>query len=450
MQANALVSHARGVHVVDTGGREYLDGCSGAVNANLGHGHPEVTAAMHAQIDRACSAYRRQFASPALARLTHELCAVAPGAPGAVLYANSGSEAVETALRLVLAHQVCRGAPERTVVLSEDPGYHGMTAGALSLSGHPQRRAGLEALLDNRTGGPRVRPSVPGARATAADWSAVLDRVGPDRVAAVVVEPVGGAATGAAVPEPDVLPTLRTLADRHGFLFVADEVMTGLGRTGAWFASAAAGVVPDMIATGKGLTAGYVPMSALVVDRAVTRVLERPAEEYAFGHTTAGNPLAAAAGLAVLEYLRAHDVPGRVRALGSGLRARMRALASAHPHVVSGVRGEGLLLALRMRPGQDRPLARAGALVEAAWDCGLVLYPAGVDAATESVLVAPPLVIAPEEVDELLYRLERALCLLEERVAAAEPARAARHHRAGSAPGRFGPTMTAPTGGDPS
>ncbi|WP_017613959.1 aminotransferase family protein [Nocardiopsis salina] len=415
MPETPLIDHAEGVHMVDTEGRIYLDGCSGAINANLGHGHPEITTAIHAQIDRVCSAYRRQFGSSALSELSRELRALAPGECASVLYANSGSEAVETAARLSLAYHHERGRPERTLVLTEEPSYHGMTAGALSLSGHPLRRVGIEALLDNGSAGQRVRPKTPGQRADAHDWNRAIQEAGPSRIAAVIVEPVGGAATGAAVPDADTLPALRELADQHGFLLIADEVMTGLGRTGTWFASAAGGAVADLIAVGKGLTAGYATMSAVLVQAGLERELRSPAEDYVFGHTMAGNPLAAATSLAVVRYLRREDITVRVKEMGELLRSRLKSLLGEHPATLEGVRGAGLLQGLALRTSGRTPLASAAGLVQAAQEEGLLLYPSGVDSATESVLVAPALTITEGEVEELVTRLRSTLELFEKR-----------------------------------
>ncbi|RCV48914.1 aminotransferase family protein [Marinitenerispora sediminis] len=396
---------ASGARVYDDRGRDYIDGSSGPVCVNLGHGVPEVLAAMRDQAERICMVHRSQFSHPATAGLTEEVLALAGPRYREVVYTNSGSEATETALRLAMLHH----AGGRTAVLTQLPSYHGMTAGALGVSGHPPRRAGLGPLHDSSAVSVPVAPAgadrlVPGRQ----EWEAAFERVGPDRVAAVVVEPVGGAASGA-VPTPDaVLRRLRELCDTSGALLVVDEVMTGFGRTGEWFGHLRSGVTPDLVVTGKGLSAGYTPIGACLVGH---RVLPgHSATDLAFGHTMGGNPLSTATALAVLRYTAAHRLPERAARVGAVLRERLAAIAADLPFL-GAPRGRGLLLALPVR--QDaaaharEPLA--GRICAAAERHGLIVYPAGIDHRTQAVLVTPPLTIGDEELDELGLRLRRAL-----------------------------------------
>lgn len=416
-----IISHAQGVYVYDQDGREYLDGCSGAVNVNVGHGVPEILDRMREQIDKACFAYRTQFRTDSLIRLTEQLSELAPGDLSHVEYCNSGSEAIEMALRLATLMNAQAYRPFKCTVLTEEPSYHGMTSGALGASGHPLRRRDLTPLLANQATVSRVRPKHGALRATTQDWEDAIQRIGPANLSAVIIEPVGGASSGAVPTAPETLRRLRELADEHHFLLIADEVMTGLGRTGRWFGCDHADVTPDVMVLGKGMSAGYATISALMVSDAVVNALGQPLNTLLFGHTMAGNPLAAAAGLAVVDYLRAHDVPAQARHGGEYLRKKLHLLRSRHP-IVSDVRGKGMQLALGLHPDPARFPGRCLDLTEAARDEGLLIYPAGVTPHLESVLVTPPLTASHEELDELISRLDRALSQISSNPVVEEPA----------------------------
>ncbi|MEU6478138.1 aminotransferase class III-fold pyridoxal phosphate-dependent enzyme [Streptomyces sp. NPDC047017] len=405
------VSHGDGVWLHDTDGRAYLDGCSGAINTNLGHGVREITSRMHEQLDAVCFAYRTQFTSQPLTELSRLLTDLAPGSLGHVQYANSGSEAVETALRLATLYHAEAFRPFQCAILTEEPSYHGMTAGALAASGHPVRKHGLNPLLANQSTVAKVRPRDGELRADVEQWERAIEEIQPHNLGAVIIEPVGGASSGAVPADPAVLRRLRELADRHGFLLVADEVMSGLGRTGTWFGCDHAGVVPDVMVLGKGIAAGYAPLSAVLVRDEIATAFDRPLSRVLFGHTMAGAPLAAAAGLATVEYLIAHDIPARADRSGRHLRALLEGLAARHP-VVRDVRGLGLQLALGLHADPDRTPGTSLDLVAAARAEGLLLYPTGIDARTESVMVAPPLTSTDAELEELALRLDRSLSRL--------------------------------------
>jgi adenosylmethionine-8-amino-7-oxononanoate aminotransferase len=399
---------AQGVRLRDENGKDYLDGSSGVLNVNLGHANPEVLQSISAQLEELTFVHRSQFASRPVRQLTEELLAIAPDGISHVEYTNSGSEANDCALRIALAWQHRRGAAERRLVLAEQPSYHGMTAGALALTGHPGKLdPSVEPLIHNDTVGPQVRPADGALRAGIEQWRAALDQAG-DRVAAVLVEPLGGASSGAAAVDEDTLRWLRAEADRQGFLLITDEVMSGFGRTGAWFATDHAGVTPDLLVSGKGLTGGYTTLAVVLVNDRVAAEWDTPIGNTVLGHTMSGNPLSAATSRAVLRYLREHDLPNQAAKLGEELRTRLIELRDRHD-VVTEVRGKGLMLGLGLVPDQDSPMATARRLVATAKEHGLVLCPGGIDTTTESVLVAPPLVTALVEIDEMVERLDAAL-----------------------------------------
>ncbi|MFI6519872.1 aminotransferase class III-fold pyridoxal phosphate-dependent enzyme [Spirillospora sp. NPDC050679] len=398
---------ARGARVWDEHGREYIDGSSGAVCVNLGHGVPEVLAAMRAQAERITFVHRSQFAHHAVRDLSTEILAIAGPGYREVVFTNSGSEATETALRLALHHHAAD--PARAVVLTQFPSYHGMTAGALGVSGHPPRRRHLGALHDgSATTVPVASGDLGRLLPDLADWRAAFARTGPERIAVVLLEPVGGAASGACEVPDEVLRGLRDLCDSSGALLAVDEVMTGFGRTGRWFGHCRSGVTPDLVVTGKGLSAGYTPIGACLVG---DRVLPgRSATDLAFGHTMGGNPLSAATALAVLAHTREHDLPGRAERTGAVLREGLAETAASVPFL-GAPRGCGLLLALPVHQNPEgfarAPLAAR--ICAAAERHGLIVYPAGVDHRFQAVLVTPPLTVDDADLRELLARLRAAV-----------------------------------------
>lgn len=401
-----MVDRANGVMIVDTDGREYVDGCSGTICVNIGHGVPDVLEAISAQSQLVTFAHRSQFRNQPVEDLTAMVLAIAGPGYKEVVYTNSGSETMETALRLVMHHHAGTG---RDIIVSQRPSYHGMTAGALAVSGHPPRRRNLEALL----GGAAKLEQVSSSRdaevlPSLEDWLLVLERVDPARIAAVVLEPVGGAASGAAEMDVQTLRGLREFCDSVGALLIADEVMTGFGRTGEWFGVTKSGIMPDLMVTGKGLSGGYLPIGACIVGE---RVLSgASAAEVSMGHTMSGNPLAAAAALAVLTYTSDHRLVSRAREVGTYLRGELELIAESVPFL-QPPRGRGLLLGMGIEQNSvdfaTAPLNRR--IVEAALRNGLLVYPSGVDARTQSVMVCPPLTIRDREVEMLIARFTRAV-----------------------------------------
>lgn len=265
-----IVDRAEGIYIYDKAGRQYIDGCGGAMAMSIGHGAPEIIEAMQRQARSASFVYRTQFANEAANTLADELCALAPNDINHAFFVNSGSEATELAMRVALQYWRDRGAPTKTRVLGRDLSYHGMTMGALTMSGHSARRADYGSLLQAFAVAPppydyRFPQNGPDAgNHGAAVWDRILREQDADRVAAVIVEPIVGAAGGALTPPIGYLSALREICDRHDVLLIADEVITGLGRTGRWFGCEHDDVTPDLIACGKGLTSGYTPMGAVL------------------------------------------------------------------------------------------------------------------------------------------------------------------------------------------
>ncbi|MDQ7808737.1 aminotransferase class III-fold pyridoxal phosphate-dependent enzyme [Amycolatopsis sp. A133] len=407
---------AEGSYVHDADGNAYLDGCSGAIVVNLGHGVPEIAAAIRAQAEEITFVTRLQFTNEPAERLAAELALLAPGELDHVFFTNSGSEAVEAALRLALQYWQERGRPERTVVVSRDGSYHGATLGAIGLSGHPARRRPVRALLPDwpRAAAANCRacpfgltPSSCGLECAQSIEDAILG-AGADRVAAVVIEPVVGASGGAVPAPPGYLREVARICRRHDVLLIADEVITGLGRTGQWFGCGEEDVEPDLLVLGKGLSAGYAPLGAVLLTGRIHEAIRTGSGQFVLGHTYAANPLSAAVGLAVLRYTREHDLPARARVLGPLLAGALGEVLRDRG-VDAEVRGRGLLLAVDFgRPGRA-PDITAADVVREARNAGLLLYPAGVTPVPQVVVVAPPLTISPVDLDHLVTRFATAL-----------------------------------------
>ncbi len=415
-----------GVFVFDADGRRYLDGCSGAVTVNLGHSDPEILSVMAEQAGRLTFAHRGTFHHEAAERLADRLSELT-GYPY-VLLCNSGSEAVEAALKMVLQMWRERGEPQRSWFTSHAIGYHGSTLGGLSLSGHPLRRLASEPLLHrfNTLTPPYAYRYADGQDEAAftsrllADADADLGSRGGSQ-AGVVLEPVGGAAGGAIVPPAGYLAGMARLCGRRGVPLIADEVMTGLGRTGRMLAGDHFGVTPDVVVLGKGLGAGYTPIAAVLFSAAVVEAIAGGTGAVTTGHTYSGNPLSCAVALAVLDAVVSRDLVTAAGDRGRQLRTGLEALAGRHP-LIGEVRGVGLLQGLELvRDRETRsPGHPVGSLtrtvVTAARDHGLLVYPA-TGGVNDAVLVAPPLTTTPTEIDLLLHLLDDALSAVENRPA---------------------------------
>ncbi len=418
------IASANGVWLTDTTGSRYLDGCSGAVVASIGHNHPAVLAAINEQAQRVTFVHRGFFSSGPLEDAAEALCKWT-GFPGA-WFVNSGSEAVEAAMQFALQYHRERGDTARQQFLSLDHGYHGNTLGGLSLSGHARR-----AVAGDLAWPFPVLPVPHRGRAdTDISDAQFCDRLLADTrriveqcagtVAGIVIEPVGGATLGATVPPDGYLPALRQLCTEFGILLITDEVMSGLGRTGTPLATDHWGVTADIVAVGKGLGAGYTPIAATLVSQTILDTIAAGTGYIHGGHTYAGNPFSAAIASAVLRVFREEDIVARGAAAGTTLRTGLDTLARRHP-IISDVRGMGMLLGIELAAAPNAtPGVLANALRDEAMDAGLLLYTT-TGGFVDALLIAPPLTIDDSEIEYLIERLDRAL----QAVGAKTPAKAA-------------------------
>jgi adenosylmethionine-8-amino-7-oxononanoate aminotransferase len=416
----------QGIEIVDADGRRYIDASGGAAVSCLGHGHPDVLAAMHAQIDKVAYAHTSFFTTEVAETLADTLAAQAPEGLDRVYLVSGGSEAMEAALKLARQSFVERGEGQRNVFIARRQSYHGNTLGALSVGGNEWRRREFAPLLIDVA---RVsacfeyRGRREGETQDAytdrliAELEATIAEVGPDKVIAFCAEPVVGATAGAVPPTPGYFRRVREVLDRHGILLIADEVMCGMGRTGTRYAIEQEGVVPDLVAIAKGLGGGYQPIGAVIAKNAVVEPIRHGSGAFQHGHTYLAHPVAAAAALAVQRVIERDDLLAAVRARGAYFVEALRARFSAHPHV-GDIRGRGLLLALelvadRATKAPFAPERRVHAQVKAAaMREGLLCYPMGgtIDGSRgDHVLLAPPYIIREAELDAVVERLARAL-----------------------------------------
>ncbi|MGP9790541.1 aminotransferase family protein [Roseinatronobacter sp. NSM] len=433
-QRRPVLDQARGVYMWDVDGKRYLDGSSGAMVCNIGHSNPHVLDAMRRQMEKSTFGYRLHFeteASEALAARTAALC---PAGMNKVFFVSGGSEAVESAIKLARQHALAVGQGARWKVISRAPSYHGCTLGALSITGYAPLTDPFAPMM-------RAMPKIPAPRAylggldpadpaTGAHYAAMLEAEilaqGPDTVLAFIVEPVGGASTGALVPPAGYMQAVQEICRRYGVLLILDEVMTGAGRTGRFLALEHWGLSPDIVVLSKGFAAGYVPLGAIVArDDLVGAVLEGGG--FLHGFTYAGNPLACAAGAAVIDEIARQGLVQNAQVMGAALRARLDGLAARHP-VIGDVRGQGLLLAFELMadPVTKAPLpARLNAhqrLVDIAFELGLIVYSRRTRNGLEGdhIMVCPPLIVSEQHLDEMTETLDMALARLRDDLALAE------------------------------
>lgn len=412
----------------DETGRQYIDACSGAIAANLGHGLEEIARAGYDQAVKIAFAYRSQFRNGPAEKLAQRLVSIAPENLSRVYFVNSGSEATEFALRIALQYWQTQKANRKRHFLSRKISYHGMTLGALGVSGHFQRRRGYDDLL---WASPQVAASYcyrcpfgknpKGCELECAqDLERAILEVGPENVAAFIAEPIVGAAGAAIVPQQEYFRTVREICNRYDVLLIIDEVLTGLGRTGQWLAIQDFGVSPDLLLLGKGLGAGYTPMGAVLMSEEIASTLDETSGAAIFGHTYGGNPQSAATALAVMEFVEKHDLIEEVQRLGFIFETLLRDIAQHHP-IVGEVRGKGFLWGIELVADQrsktpfDGLLGVTDDLTKIAFDAGLLVYPCRfqADILGDAIMVAPPFVSSEKNLREIADKLNACLDTLE-------------------------------------
>jgi adenosylmethionine-8-amino-7-oxononanoate aminotransferase len=421
-----VATGARGVEIFDSTGRAYIDASGGAAVSCLGHGHPDVLAAMHAQIDRLAYAHTSFFTTEVAETLADRLVATAPAGMSHVYFVSGGSEAMEAALKMARQYCVEIGQPQRTRFVARRQSYHGNTLGALAVGGNEWRRRQFAPLLidvthvspcyEYRDRRADETPQQYGGRLVQ-ELADAIDKIGGENVIAFVAETVVGATAGALVPVPGYLLGVRELCTRHGILLILDEVMCGMGRTGTLHACAQEGVVPDLLAIAKGLGGGYQPIGAVLAQGRIVESFARGSGLFQHGHTYIGHAVACAAALAVQQVIdRDHLLEAVVRQ-GRGLNERLQDAFGQHPHV-GDLRGRGLFRGIELVSDRhtkapfDPALKLHARIRREAMARGLMVYPMGgtVDGRLgDHVLLAPPFIVSDADLDRIVERLQAAI-----------------------------------------
>lgn len=410
-----LVDRAEGIYIWDQDGRRVIDGSSGAMVVNIGHGNRNVLDAMKEQMDRVTFAYRLHFENEPAEDLARMAAERMPEGLDRIFFVSGGSEAVESCIKLARQWAVATGQGKRWKVISRFPSYHGGTLGALAVTGYAALSEPFAPIM-------REMPKIPAPTAyldrdnlsmeqRGQKYADMLEEKiqeeGPESVLAFIMEPIGGASTGALVAPDSYYPRIREICDRYGILLIHDEVMSGAGRTGKFLGGDHWNCKPDLIALSKGFASGYCPLGAMAAPaRIVQPVLD--AGGFLHGFTYAGNPLACAAGKAVLQEIDRLDLVGNAARMGDALKGELEGLAKRFPFI-GDVRGKGLLLAAEFVSDSEtmKPLPKElnahQRMIDLAYERGLIIYSRRTRGGVEGdhFLVCPPMVVTREQVGEI-------------------------------------------------
>ena len=408
---------AKDMHYTTSDGRKVLDGTAGLWCVNAGHCRPKIVAAIAEQAAEMDYAPAFQMGHPKAFELANALVNIAPEGLNHVLYTNSGSESVETALKVALAYHKVKGEGGRFRLIGRERGYHGVNFGGISVGGIVTNRKMFGTLLTGvdhmpHTHTPGANQFTRGERETGADLATELERIvtlhDPSTIAAVIVEPVAGS-TGVLIPPKGYLKKLREITKKHGILLIFDEVITGFGRLGTPFAADYFDVIPDMIVCAKGLTNGTIPMGAVMVTSEIHDAFMQGPEhmiEFFHGYTYSGNPVASAAGLATLETYKDDGLLTRGAEIAQYWEDALHSLKGL-PHVID-IRNLGLIGAVELEPIAGSPTKRAFAAFVKAYEEGILIRTTG-----DIIAMSPPLIISKAQIDELIGKLGGILKTLE-------------------------------------
>lgn len=412
----------QGVWIWDLQGKQYLDACAGANVTSIGHGVKSIAEAAKTQAETIAYVPGIHFLNERTLELAHRLIEMAPPGFSRVMFLSGGSEAMENAFKIARQYHVLRGCPSRYRFVSRWQGFHGNTIMTDAAGGHTGRRTIYTPMLP---GVPHIVPACcyrcPFERtypdcgiACAEDLDRVVKQEGAEYIAAFVCETIVGAAAAAVTPVPEYYPRIREICDRHEMLWIADEIMSGMGRTGRFAAIEHWGVTPDLIVLAKGISSGYAPLSAILVHEKVFRPFRQAAAPYMGGHTYNAHPVTASVGLAVLDYFREHRLMECVSEKGSRLLAGLKSIEQKSA-MVADVRGKGLMWGFELVQDKkskkpfDPSLRLSMKTIRTGLRNGLVIYPVSCCADGQSgdgILICPPLTINNDEIDILLAKLE--------------------------------------------
>ena len=418
------ISHGEGVYLIDTQGKRYLDACAGVHVVSIGHGVKEIADAMHKQASRVCFTYSRFLTQPQI-DLAGNIANQTPDGMTKVFFVSGGSEATESAMKMARKYHLETGNPKKYKVISRWQSWHGNTVGALSMSGRtPWRDDYVPYLLDF----PHIPPpycyrcpygaTYPDCHMTCADeLERVVRQEGSEYISAFIAEPILGTSAAGVMPPPDYYPTIRDICDRHNIVMIIDEVVTGFGRTGVNFGIDHWGVIPDIMATGKGLSSGYTPIAATIAHEKIYDAIYKKAPNFVHGHTYGGNPLSCAVALAVQNYIEAHDLVSQCDQMGTLMLERLMPLQESP--IVGEVRGKGLLIGIEFVADKEKRMpfepskGVASMVVDLAFEKGVLVMPGApglVDGvAGDHIAISPPFTVNEPEVFQIVNVLKEAI-----------------------------------------
>ena len=417
-----LITHGEGIYLYDEKGKRYIDGSGGALVVNIGHGQEEIFQRMADQMGKVGYVHGTQFTTQSIEEYAEALGEILPKGLEKIYFLSGGSEAVEAAIKLARQYYLESGQSQRWRVVARWHSYHGNTLGALSLTGRVgARRPYLPLLTDFPHFPPPYCYRCPfGLTYPECDFECaktlenVLQMEGPETISAVILEPIIGATIGAVVPPDGYLSSIKRTCEHYGILLIDDEVMTGMGRTGRWFAVEHWDVLPDIMVLGKGMSGGYFPLSAMITRGEFVDRLKEKTGGFVHGHTFSHHPVACAVGLAVLRFIQKQDLLQNCQKQGDYLIKRLEGLKDFP--FVGDVRGKGLMTAIEFVKDQKtkEPFPRSAKftekVIDLAFENGLVLYPGtgfvdGVNG--DMVMVGPPLIIQESQIDEIIEILKK-------------------------------------------
>jgi len=420
-----LIDRGEGIYFYDTDGKRYIDGSSGALISNIGHCIAPIADAMRNQAEKIEFVHGTMFKSEPAIKLAHDLIEMCPGNLDRVYFISGGSEASETALKMARSYHVARGHEQKYIVISRWQSYHGATIGALSMSGRTKLRKIYQPLLLDF---PHIPPAYcyrcpyamePETCGYECAWELerTIRQIGAEFISAFIAEPIVGASLGVVPAPPDYFSIIRRICDTYDVLFIADEVMTGFGRTGKNFGIEHWKVTPDIIVGGKGLGAGYFPIGVAICTDTVFQAFQEILGSFTHGYTYQGNPLAAAVALSVIDFIKENDLVSYVARMGDYLMEKLSDMDRFD--FVGDIRGRGFMTGVELVKDKKTkepfpPERQIGQLVvETAWKKGLIIYPASggqfQGIAGDAFMVAPPFIATQEELDEIVDILDQAL-----------------------------------------
>lgn len=422
-----------GVYLIDDSGKKYLDACSGSAVANLGHGNKEIAEHTKNQIETIAFTHLSRFTADPIEKCAQLVSKHAPDTLNHVYFVSGGSEAVETAIKMARQYYVERdgNACSKYKIISKWNSFHGNTLGALSLTGIPSRRKIYDPMLIDSPKIPQfyhyrnpwgASTLLETSRLAANELEDEIKRVGSENIAAFISEPIVGSAAPGIHPDKIYFDLVRKICDKYDILLIIDEVMSGFGRTGKWFAIEHYDVIPDILVAAKGMSSGYTPIGAVIAsDQVFSSIMQTGSGNFIHGHTYAGNPLSCSIAAKVIEILERDNIIENSKQMGDYLLSRLKELNSLES--VGEIRGLGLMIGIEFVKNKETKEAFTsssnykGILTKNCLDFGIVVYPGGgsVDGISgDHILIAPPLNISKDEIDLLVDMLKLSISKTEE------------------------------------